>query len=78
MEDPITLNAESKDELNRIIDEKLKQGYLIKGPISKNTEGRYQQVMVLPNNIDAEFTLGTAIKIAIFLPIYVAIFYFFI
>ena len=78
MESPITLIADNKNELNRLIDEKLKAGYLIKGGMELNDEQRYVQVMVLANNIDAEFTPRAAIKLAIFLPLYIALLYFLI
>jgi len=50
---------------------------LIKGATSQNAQGKFTQLMVQSQNIDQEFTLSGAIKLAIFIPIYVGIFYYF-
>jgi len=69
------LSAQSKEDLNQQIDQKLKQGFLLQGDIQTDEQGRFVQTMVQPSNIDSEFTLSSAIKLAIFVPIYIGIFY---
>lgn len=76
MESPIILTADSKEALNQQIDVKLKEGYLLKNGMQTNDDGLISQTMVLPSNIDSEFTLSAAIKIAIFLPLYLLLLYF--
>jgi len=77
MESPVTLTANNKDDLNKQIDQKLKEGYLLhEGGMREGDDGTYIQHMTLPNNIDSEFTMRGAIKLAIFLPLYIALLYF--
>jgi hypothetical protein len=78
VESPITLKSDNETELNRQIDDKLKQGYLLKGGIQKIDDNSYTQEMVVANNLDGELTLKGAIKLAIFVPLYILIVYYFI
>ena len=76
MESRIVLAADSKQELNKLIDDKLKTGYLLKGGMYEGGENKLNQVMILPNNIDGEVTKQGAVKMVIGIAIYVAIIYF--
>jgi len=78
MESPITLSAATKNELNKLIDEKLKEGYLITGVMQADESGEIKQVMSQPNNIDGEITLPGAIKLLVGIIVYVLAFYFFV
>ena len=70
MENPLVLSAENQEQLDLLIDEKLKQGYQLQGGSSPIEDGRVQQIMVLPRNIDSEVTfrglLPTIILIIVF------------
>jgi hypothetical protein len=74
MQSPITLNAGSETDLQRQIDEKLKQGYLIRGDMEIEGD-QFRQVMVQPNNIDPELTLAGGIKLLVFGVIYFFLLY---
>ena len=76
LESRIVLAADSKEELNKLIDEKLKTGYLLKGGMNEGEENKLNQVMILPNNIDGELTKKGAVKMVIGIGIYAAIIYF--
>ncbi|MDH3327135.1 MAG: hypothetical protein OEM38_10505 [Gammaproteobacteria bacterium] len=76
MDTLITLTADNKEELNRLIDEKLKERYLLKGGIQNGDMGNVVQVMVFPNNIDSELTLSGAFKLVIMVLVYIGILYF--
>lgn len=78
MDNRITLTADSNDELNKQIDGKLKQGYLLSGGMQEGAQGERSQVMILPNNIDNELTLAGAVKLVIGITIYGCILYIFI
>ncbi|MDH5377807.1 MAG: hypothetical protein OEX00_05765 [Gammaproteobacteria bacterium] len=74
MENPLTLQAKSIEELNKIIDAKLKEGYqLYKGGMQKNEHDLWTQVMVLPRNIDQEISAKGMIKVVLFIVAYIAI-----
>ena len=75
MESPIEIIANSKQELNSLIDEKLKKGYLLQGGMQTKDKRAFVQIMILPNNIDGEVTLASAIKFFIFLIVMVALNY---
>ena len=76
MESEIELTAASKQELNQLIDNKLKEGYLLRGGMQQGDEGRLVQMMILPNNIDGEVTLASGIKLFVFLAVLITINYF--
>ena len=78
MDTLITLEANSKDQLNRLIDTKLKEGYLLKGGIQAGENANFIQIMVLPNNIDPEFTLVGAVKLVVVAVIYISVLYFYL
>jgi len=74
VENPLTLQAKSIEELNKIIDAKLKEGYqLYKGGMQKNEHDLWTQVMVLPRNIDQEISAKGMIKVVLFIVAYIAI-----
>ena len=75
MENSIVLTAETKQELNGLIDLKLKEGYLLKNGIKPDDDGNFQQLMILPNNMDPEMTPRSGVKLVIGLAIYVGILY---
>ena len=72
----IELTTDSVEALNHLIDEKLKQGYLIKDAMFEDENGQMTQIMVQAHNIDGELTWGSIKKLAIFLPVYFTILYF--
>jgi len=76
LESQIILASDNKEELNKLIDGKLKEGYLIKDGIYEGGENKFNQVMILPNNIDAEFTLAGGVKLIVGMIIYAVILYF--
>jgi len=76
LESRIVLVADDKKELNKLIDDKLKIGYLLKGGMYEGEENKLNQVMIQPSNIDAEVTKKGAVKILIGVAIYAAILYF--
>jgi len=78
MDSRITLTADNKEALNKQIDRKLKQGYLLTGGMQAGEQGEFSQLMILPNNIDNELTLAGAVKLVIGIIIYACILYFFI
>jgi len=65
MESRIVLTADSKEELNKLIDDKLKQSYLLSGGMYPGEQEALSQIMVLSNNIDEEFTLAGGVKLVI-------------
>ena len=77
MEDHVILSASSKEELNKLIDEKLKSRYLLKDAMYME-DGKFNQLMILPNNIDSEMTLSSGVKLIIGATIYASILYFFL
>ena len=66
-ENHIILTAGDKDELNKKIDEKLKQDYLLVGGMYKDENGVLSQNMSRPNNIDSEITPKGMLFILIYL-----------
>lgn len=66
-ENHITLKADSKDELNKQIDEKLKQDYLLAGGMYTDENGVLSQNMSRPNNIDSEITPKGMLFILVYL-----------
>ena len=76
MDNSIALIADNKDELNRQIDLKLKEGYLLKGGMYIDKQDKLNQIMILPNNIDPEITPAGIFKIIIGLAIYAGLLYF--
>ena len=66
-ENHIILTAGDKDELNKQIDEKLKQDYLLVGGMYKDENGVLSQNMSRPNNIDSEITPKGMLFILIYL-----------
>ncbi len=75
----ITLKAESKEQLNKLIDGKLKEGYLLEGGMQgggqSGDQGDILQIMVQPSNIDRELTLAGGIKLLVMLAIYICVLY---
>jgi len=59
----IVITADTKEELNRLIDEKIKEGYLIAGAMSEAEQNKLSQEMTLASNIDGEVTLASGIKL---------------
>lgn len=66
-ENHIILTADDKDNLNKQIDEKLKQDYLLVGGMYKDENGVLSQNMSRPNNIDSEITPKGMLFILIYL-----------
>lgn len=54
MDSRIVLSAQNQQALDLLINDRLKQGYLLKGGVSQNDQGELEQVMVLPRNIDGQ------------------------
>ena len=73
----ITLTAESKDVLNKLIDEKLKVGYKIYGAMEEVEENKFTQEMIQARSIDEEMTIGSGIKLLGLLAVLVIYFTFF-
>jgi len=76
LESQIILAAENKEALNKLIDDKLKEGYLLKGGMYEGEESQLNQLMIQPNNIDGEVTKKGAVKMVIGIIVYAAILYF--
>lgn len=76
MESQIVLVANNKAELNKLIDEKLKEGYLLKGGMNVVEENKLNQIMTQPNNIDGEVTKKGFVKMLVGIVIYATILYF--
>ena len=76
MESQIVLASDNKEALNKLIDQKLKEGYLLKNGMYEGEEDKFNQIMILPNNIDAEMTATSVFKLIIGIIIYAGILYF--
>ena len=75
-EGQMILAADDNEELNRLIDEKLKARYLLKGAVYEEG-GKLKQEMILPGTIDNEMTMASGIKLLIGGTLYVSLLYFF-
>jgi len=73
MESEVILSAEDKGQLNALIDEKLKQGYLIVDQMYECDQGKICQLMRIPRNIDSEVNLKGIIKLVAFIAFMIAI-----
>ncbi len=76
MDQQIEISAANEKALNRLIDEKLKAGYLLINGITSGEDGLFYQKMRLSNPIDEEFTLAGGVKLVIMLVILGSITYF--
>ena len=77
MENQITLTADTKEALNKLIDKKLKEGYLLSGGgMFKGDDDKLTQIMKLPCCIDPEMSLASGIKLVIFAAFYGFIIYY--
>ncbi len=63
----IELKAENKIELNKLIDEKLKVGYLLEKGIYAGEKNSWCQSMTLPHNMEGEVTLIAFVKLVVLL-----------
>ena len=71
MENPLVLSAENQEQLDLLIDEKLKQGYQLQGGSAPGDDGDVQQIMVLPRNIDNEVTFKSLLPTIVLLLVFV-------
>ncbi len=69
----VVLTADNKEELNKLIDGKLKEGYLLVGGMYVGEENKSSQLMTLSNNIDGEVTLASGVKLVIFIACLISI-----
>jgi len=76
-EESIVLSAATEAELNTLIDAKLKARYVLKGAAYQQ-DGKWNQLMILPGNIDSEMTLTGGLQLLVGGVIYVLILYFFL
>lgn len=73
----MTLTADTKEALNKLIDKKLKEGYLLSGGGMFKGEGdQLNQNMNLPRCIDPEMSMASGIKLVIFAAVYGVIIYY--
>jgi len=69
----VVLTADNKEELNKLIDDKLKEGYLLAKGMYVDENNTLSQLMTLSNNIDGEITLVSGIKLVIFIAVMISI-----
>ena len=69
----VVLTADSKEELNKLIDGKLKEGYLLVKGMYVDENNTLSQLMRLSNNIDGEVTLVSGIKLVVFIAVMIFI-----
>lgn len=69
----VVLTADNKEELNKLIDGKLTEGYLLVGGMYVDEQNKLSQLMTLSNNIDGEVTLVSGVKLVVFLACMISI-----
>ena len=71
----IVLTANTKEQLNKLIDLKLKENYLLENDMYEE-ENNWNQVMTQPRNMEGEVTLRGGLKFLIMIICMAGIFYY--